>query len=357
MRADYGGSFPGMDDVSIPGMDAATMQALVNPGKFQYRMTDPPVPRGAPGTVPGPINAPAPPANTSPMRNAPQTAGGSPSLPGTQAPSTTQQWNAGAVNWQNPTQQDIAAYGKSRGVENFDPGGYWMGKWNELNERGKQIGDPNYARMRLSLADEFTPVSQRYAGSPNDLQHQRDMAGAGGGGQVGGVVRGSSGANADIQKKLFDLLLGRATQSLDVNAKNDPAIRAQSDAYSANIERQRQRYLGDVAEQKGPYGSASQEARMSAESAGQQIAGHEATLVGSEIAARRQEIQQALSGAAGLLTQEQQLALQKELSVMDDATRRLGLNQQREQSMNELGFKSQQDKEYWDALQRGLING
>ena len=83
--------------------------------------------------------------------------------------------SGGAQDWankQNWTQADIAAYGKSRGVENFDPGGYWMSKWPELQARGQELGDPNYAFMRLSKADEFTAPGDRYA--------------AGGGGAAGG---------------------------------------------------------------------------------------------------------------------------------------------------------------------------
>ena len=73
--------------------------------------------------------------------------------------------SGGAQDWankQNWTQADIAAYGKSRGVENFDPGGYWMSKWPELQARGQELGDPNYAFMRLSKADEFTAPGARY---------------------------------------------------------------------------------------------------------------------------------------------------------------------------------------------------
>ena len=67
---------------------------------------------------------------------------------------------SGQQDWQNKrdwNQQSIQDYGASRGIQNFDPNGYWMGKWNEWGRN-----DPGYFNMRLGLADEFTPPGQRY---------------------------------------------------------------------------------------------------------------------------------------------------------------------------------------------------
>lgn len=62
------------------------------------------------------------------------------------------------------TLESLKAYARSRGVEWTDAQAqYWLSKKAELDARGREIGDPNYANMRLSLADEWTPADQRYS--------------------------------------------------------------------------------------------------------------------------------------------------------------------------------------------------
>lgn len=122
---------------------------------------------------------------------------------------------------------------------------------------------------------------------------------------------------------LYGQLMGRAQQGLAVD-KNDPAIRAQADAFAAQQERSRRNFLGDIAEKGGPYNAGEMlgQQRMTAERAGQAAGGFEANLVGQEIKARRDEIAQALQSMQGMLTAEQQMSMQKELARLDDATRR-----------------------------------
>lgn len=63
------------------------------------------------------------------------------------------------------TLESLKAYARSKGVEWTDAQAqYWLGKKAELDARGQQIGDPNYANMRLSLADDWTAADQRYMG-------------------------------------------------------------------------------------------------------------------------------------------------------------------------------------------------
>jgi hypothetical protein len=114
--------------------------------------------------------------------------------------------------------------------------------------------------------------------------------------------------------------LNRSKQSLTLD-KNDPIIRAQSDAYSANQERARRNFLGDVAEQSGPQGTGAQlgQARMTAENLAQNTAGFEGQLMGRELDSRRQEISQALTQMGGMLTEDQRNALQRELGYLNDA--------------------------------------
>ncbi len=124
-----------------------------------------------------------------------------------------------------------------------------------------------------------------------------------------------SGINSDKSNQLYSMLMDRAGQSLKVN-RQDPVIQQQTDAYGATQERSRRAYLQDLAESGGPNANISAETRASAEKVGQNTAGFEGALMQQELTARRQEIESALSGAYGLLTAEQQMALQEELQQM-----------------------------------------
>lgn len=48
----------------------------------------------------------------------------------------------------------ISDYFKSQGVSDTETP-YWIGKWNELEARGRELNDPNYANKRLQQADIF----------------------------------------------------------------------------------------------------------------------------------------------------------------------------------------------------------
>lgn len=128
-----------------------------------------------------------------------------------------------------------------------------------------------------------------------------------------------------IQGQLYQMLLNRAQQGTAVNP-NDPNIRQQVDPYSASIERERRNYLADTAERSGPMANLHGEERLSRERAGQATGTFESQLIGREIQSKRDEIQSALSQLGSQLTADQQLALQKELGYLDDATKRYGIN-------------------------------
>lgn len=171
--------------------------------------------------------------------------------------------------------------------------------------------------------------------------------------------------------ELYNMLMGRAQQGLDVS-REDPAIRAQSDAYSANEERAMRNYLADMAEGAGANANLRGEQRMASEKFGQRTGAFEAELMGREITARRDEIQQALVQMQGMLTTEQEMNLRRELAQLQDATQRLGISTSAETSrraqdlgwdsemlrndqfMRQLGFnQSNSDRDY-DARMRGL---
>ena len=202
------------------------------------------------------------------------------------------------------------------------------GQWNE-NKGG--LAQSDYQGMRRYLRSRgVEPDSgdagllaqyQRYAGSG---------AGAGGGGASGaGAQGGGPSANTDPRAEAFyQELLKRSQQGLAID-RTDPIIRAQADAFAANQERSRRNYLSDVAERQGPLANIQGERRMAAERAGQATGGFEAELIGKELVARRQEISEALQLMGGVLSRDQQAALQRELAQLDAAIRREGLEVQK----------------------------
>ena len=146
--------------------------------------------------------------------------------------------------------------------------------------------------------------------------------------------------------ELYNLLMGRAEQGLNVD-RNNPVVRQQADAFSANTERSRRNYLGDLAESSGPNANLRNEQRLTAERAGQASGAFEGELMGRELQAKRQEISEALTSMQGLLTTEQTLALQNKLAQLDDATRRLGLGNQNNQFYANL---KQQESQFGRSL-------
>lgn len=124
---------------------------------------------------------------------------------------------------------------------------------------------------------------------------------------------------------LYGQLLQRAQQGTAVSP-NDPVIKAQTEAYTANTDRSTRNYLADRAEQAGPYANLAGEQRMATERSGQAAGSFTAELMGRELTSRRQEISDALNGMRGMLSLDQQNQLQRELGVMDDAIKRQGLS-------------------------------
>lgn len=117
---------------------------------------------------------------------------------------------------------------------------------------------------------------------------------------------------------LYSTLSDRAGQSLNVNA-SDPIIANQVNAYRAEQDRSSRNYLGDLAEQSGPYANLRGEQRSAAEKVGQNTGSFQAQLIGGELQSRRAEIAQALSQQGGMLSGDQQRALQAQLAQMDQA--------------------------------------
>lgn len=195
----------------------------------------------------------------------------------------------------------------------------------------------------------------------------QSVEGGGGGSGIGGAQLAAR-ADDPRRSQLYDTLMNRANQSLVVD-RNNPEIRAQADANSANEERSRRNYVSDAAESNGPYANIQGERRMAAERAGQRSGAFEAGLMGQELTARRGEIAQALSGMQGMSSEDEQRGLQERLANLDAVIKQQGLglqdkglNQdwqsrlmQNDQFMRNLGLNEWDRTQYWDALKSGYL--
>lgn len=184
--------------------------------------------------------------------------------------------------------------------------------------------------------------------------------GGGGSGGSGGGSGGSGGGSGGGGQwnDLYQQLMARSKQGLEVS-RFDPVIKSQADAYSANQTREGRKYMAARAESGNPYatGALQGEGRMMAEHVGQATGSFEAELMGREVAARRDEIQNALSQMGGMLTESQRLALQKELGYLNAEIQRQQMAQQQSQFDSQLGFNVDDRRRYWDAVNSGLITG
>jgi hypothetical protein len=97
------------------------------------------------------------------------------------------------------------------------------------------------------------------------------------------------------------------------------------------------------------------EQRMAAERMGQRTGAFESELIGREIAAKRGEIEHALSTMADLLPEDQRLELQRYLGELDNAYKQNALTSENDRFASQLGFNYADRSSYWDALRRGMV--
>ncbi len=161
----------------------------------------------------------------------------------------------------------------------------------------------------------WTGIGPGSGSAGNDVYPNGAPQLAGGNGAYTPGQSGPTGMQDPRSSALFDLLMQRAQQSSTID-RNDPNVRAQSDAFNAQGQQARRDFLAAQAEKAGPYGNQTSEERRSAEELGKTSGAFEAQAIANKENARRQEIESALSGAAGFLTEQQRMALQKELQQM-----------------------------------------
>ena len=199
-------------------------------------------------------------------------------------------------------------------------------------------------------------------GMPSGTNTQRmdsTMGGSpmGGSPGFGGLSLGGAStaglAFGDRSNSLWNTLLQRSAQGLNINP-NDPIIANQVSAFGAQQERAGRNYLAELAESEGPNANLGGEQRLVAERAGQATGALQAQLVGNELMARRQEIQNALTQMGGMLSDEQRMALQLKLGLIDANLRQQQVTNQNTQFGADLGLRAEDRASYWDSVRQGL---
>lgn len=184
----------------------------------------------------------------------------------------------------------------------------------------------------------------------------KSKVGTGGGDPKLGTVGTGTKLGANSPNDLWSLLMQRAGQGLNVDP-TDPIISAQVNAYRAEQERGVRNNIADQAEAQGPNANLTLERRVANEKAAQATGGLKAQLMQNELTARRSEIQQALSQMGSLLSDQQKIALQRELGMIDSSLRQQQITNQNNQFLDSFGLNVTDRANYWDALRSGLLKG
>ena len=180
--------------------------------------------------------------------------------------------------------------------------------------------------------------------NPDDIQRSLKPSG-GAGGPTTPIGPTNTGGLGSESKGLYDLLMSRAKQSENIDP-NDPIIKGQTDAFRAEGTQARRDFLAGQAEAAGPYGNQRSEERRSAERLGQSTGAFQAQAMQQELGAKRAQIESALSGAAGFLTEQQRMDLQNQLTRLQLAQQESqfgrNLKQQGSQFDRNLGWQKDQ---------------
>lgn len=156
-------------------------------------------------------------------------------------------------------------------------------------------------------------------------------------------VQTANPQNTARDSELYNAFKERALQPATVDA-NNPVVKAQTDAYAAEQTRASRNSLADLAEKAGPYANLRGEQRLASERTGQAIGGFQAEMLGRELQNIRNEKMQALESMRGMLSQDEQLQLQREIADLDAELRRQGYGlQNRSLDLQQQGQENQRD--------------
>lgn len=213
-------------------------------------------------------------------------------------------------------------------------------KRNTSNNGGGDVTDwtnriANKSQLRENNAPNSDYVENGQGGYTMSKMMGSPSGGSGGGSGAQGGWNGGGTANQGRSNDLYNTLLGRSQQSLNVDP-NDPIIANQVNSYKAQQTRSGRNYIDQLAEAGGPNRNLGTEQRMVAESGAQGAGALQASLVGNELTARRGEIQNALTQMGSQLSDDQHMALQHELAMIDANLRSRGLDIQQQLGMGQL---------------------
>lgn len=183
------------------------------------------------------------------------------------------------------------------------------------------------------------------------------IAAGGGGLATSGAGGGTGGSMNDEVRNTIMRLLGQGAGDISVTDPNlAPAARAYRNAAQRETQRRREVMAERLAAQGlGDSGAFDAEVASGLQDEGTGIANFESQLILNEMKNRREELMQALQLGAGLLTAEQQRAVQLEIAHLEAALRREGMSLQNQQFYDNLGFNIGDREAYWNAYLYGAM--
>lgn len=205
-----------------------------------------------------------------------------------------------------------------------------------------------YFTRRINETGGFTPENIAYWQQMIASGQTPDQAASAGGGAPTAPAAGV-GMTDPNSTALFNTLMKIAGQSTDVSP-TDPVIEAQTNAYGAQQQKAAQAAQSAVAGAKGgTYDPTAAETRSLQETAGNNTSAFQASAMANELATRRSQIMNALSGASGLLTAEQQMSLQDELTKLQQAQQLLEFQQSQGQQESQFARNLEQGAYEFDT--------
>jgi hypothetical protein len=210
------------------------------------------------------------------------------------------------------------------------------------------VGHPLYGTPGYVGSQGAAPGTPGAAPGPDPTQ----------GAQTISATPGAPPSNATTNQGTQDVVRNTYLQQIQKGTAvdtNDPNFRQQADTYAAAQERARRNAIDDTTQSAfaggaGAYGGGAQALaqRAATEGAARNVGQFEASLVGQELQNRRDEIKNALSSLGGMISNDQQLALQRELASLDAALKR--------ESLAQTGSLGAQDISLRDKLGTGALN-